>query len=707
MTSSFFSKHEKPEEKTMLEKGYTPMKKIVNPMQQSLIRCSGSDGVGNRIRTISNMGRWLLSAVLVLALNLGAWSISTVWAATITVTNSNDSGPGSLRQAIADASEDDTITFDGDYTITLISNLTIDKNLTIDGETRTITISGNDTVRCFHVFTNIHATFNHLTITHGRTITPEIYSHPVGGGIKIEEGAVVTLTNSVIDSNTATYYDADWDFYYGHGGGIFNLGTLTVSGTTFSNNVASASSGYVSGSGGAIHNRGTLSVSDSTFTGNAAESGGAIYSSSGTTLIVENSTFTGNSAPCGGGAISGRGMTTVSGCTISDNLSPGDWCEGGAAGIDNNGGIMTVSDSTISGNIGVSNAGGFTNYEGELTVTDSAIYNNTTGGVGGGIYNWWNATLTVQSCAIYSNTAEWGGGGIYSGPESAQLFLINNTISGNSADYGGGIYNSGVLTVTNNTLTSNAADVNGGGLYNKDATPTVSNSILWGNTAPDSGPQIFNSSTTGPTISHSDIQGSGGSGAGWDSTLGTDGDDNLDDDPLLGPLVDNGGPTLTQALSDGSPAIDTADAGTCPATDQRGVPRPIGTGCDIGAFEYGFGEVLFHPVTYDDNGATSGTAPADQTKIYNLALTLATNSGGLARTGYTCSGWNTAANGSGIHYDEGAAYTTNAALILYAEWTAASPIAIPTLSEWGIIFFALLMAGIAMVFIGKRKKTAA
>jgi uncharacterized repeat protein (TIGR02543 family) len=79
-----------------------------------------------------------------------------------------------------------------------------------------------------------------------------------------------------------------------------------------------------------------------------------------------------------------------------------------------------------------------------------------------------------------------------------------------------------------------------------------------------------------------------------------------------------------------------------------------------------------YSVTYNANGATSGTAPATQTKTHNVALTLATNSGNLARTGYTFAGWNTAANGSGTNYAAGASYTGNANLSLFARWTANS-----------------------------------
>ncbi len=80
---------------------------------------------------------------------------------------------------------------------------------------------------------------------------------------------------------------------------------------------------------------------------------------------------------------------------------------------------------------------------------------------------------------------------------------------------------------------------------------------------------------------------------------------------------------------------------------------------------------ITYSVTYDANGATSGTAPMSQTKTHDVALTLATNSGGLLKTGYTFAGWNTAANGSGTNYAEGVSYAADAAIVLYAKWTGA------------------------------------
>jgi uncharacterized repeat protein (TIGR02543 family) len=103
-------------------------------------------------------------------------------------------------------------------------------------------------------------------------------------------------------------------------------------------------------------------------------------------------------------------------------------------------------------------------------------------------------------------------------------------------------------------------------------------------------------------------------------------------------------------------------------SENAGWIRFAGTGQDTTAYKVKTDPTTY-PVTYNANGATSGTAPASQTKTHDVALTLATNSGNLARTGYTFSGWNTAADGSGTAYGAGGTYTANAAVTLYARWT--------------------------------------
>lgn len=148
--------------------------------------------------------------------------------------------------------------------------------------------------------------------------------------------------------------------------------------------------------------------------------------------------------------------------------------------------------------------------------------------------------------------------------------LVNVTLSGNSADLGGALYNDGRTGGTSN--------------------PTLSGVVLWGDSA-GVGAEVYNDQAT-PTLAYSVVEGSGGSGVmTWDSSLGTDGGGNRDADPVLGPLQDNGGVTETMALGPGSSAIDTGDDGLCPATDQRSVARPQdgdGDGvahCDVGAYE--------------------------------------------------------------------------------------------------------------------------
>jgi predicted outer membrane repeat protein len=195
-------------------------------------------------------------------------------------------------------------------------------------------------------------------------------------------------------------------------------------------------------------------------------------------------------------------------------------------------------------------------------VTGSTFSGNSAN-AGGGI--WSRVTLDVTDSTFSGNTAEGSGGGISS---SGMWSVTNSTFSGNhAADYGGAILNFGTLDVSNSTLSGNSASY-GGGISNYfHGTLTLQNTII----ADSTGGNCSNYSSL--------IDGSGN--LSWpDATC-----PGLNADPLLGPLQDNGGPTQTHALLPGSPAIDAALLANCPATDQRGVSRPQGPGCDIGAFE--------------------------------------------------------------------------------------------------------------------------
>ena len=265
---------------------------------------------------------------------------------------------------------------------------------------------------------------------------------------------------------------------------------------------------------------------------------------------------------------------------------------------------VTISGLTIqNGNVPTGQgAGGIMNW-GTLTLNNVVVKNNTVNGtdtsdVGGGIKNGGNgpATMTINNSTVTGNTADRGGGIFNAG--STTLFLNNSTISDNTAGGGGGITIYGTATLTNVTISGNTATGSAGGILN-EAIAALTNVTISGNTAhPAHGGGVTTSgaitlsnsivanSISGPncvgTITSKDYNLSS------DNTCGFAGTGDLNNtDPLLGPLQDNGGPTFTHALLSGSPAIDAGDPTHSIAFDQRGVTRPQGAHPDIGAFELG------------------------------------------------------------------------------------------------------------------------
>jgi hypothetical protein len=191
----------------------------------------------------------------------------------------------------------------------------------------------------------------------------------------------------------------------------------------------------------------------------------------------------------------------------------------------------------------------------------------------------------VTRSTFTNNVAtQWGGGAIGTCSEAV---VSNSTFYGNSAaegsydSVGGAIANAGPLTVINSTFSGNSG-YDGGGIYNNDyndkAWVLLQNSIVA-------------NSTLGANC-YGDITDGGGNLSYPDTSCG-----GINVDPLLGPLQDNGGPTLTMAADPESPAIDAAADGTCTSVDQRGVVRPQGEHCDIGAVEEApFTLELFWPI---------------------------------------------------------------------------------------------------------------
>jgi uncharacterized protein YcfL len=216
--------------------------------------------------------------------------------------------------------------------------------------------------------------------------------------------------------------------------------------------------------------------------------------------------------------------------------------------------------------------GGIWNVSGSPTLQNLILRDNT-GTHGGGMYSAgqsdFPSTPSLNNIVFTNNLAS-AGGGMHNAIESNSS-LTNVTFSDNSAAWGGGMYNEdNSPTLTNVTFSENSAGMGGGIYNNQGSVATIYNSILYGN----SGGQITNISPSNANVIYSIVQ-NGYPGAG-----------NLVEDPLLGPLQDNGGFTPTMALEVGSRALDAGNDANCPATDQRGVTRPQGSHCDIGAYEY-------------------------------------------------------------------------------------------------------------------------
>lgn len=312
---------------------------------------------------------------------------------------------------------------------------------------------------------------------------------------------------------------------------------------------------------------------------------------------------------------------TISGLTITDAYDDGSDTDIDGGGILNHG-TLTVANSIITDNETVNIGGGIATSFGVLTVIDSTISNNEA--TGGGGLNVVFGTLIVTNSTISDNAATNQGGGIdvnYLG----SLTMTNSTVSGNTAEIGGGVNNVGEATIVASTITANTAGFWGGGIANFDlldenapTTLTLTASIVAGNSLSDNveaeGPDIYGPVTTATYSLIGDDTASTGLTDGVDGNIV--GTEVSLVDPMLGPLADNTGPTMTHALLSGSPAIDHIPALDCAVdTDQRGVTRPQGVACDIGAFEvlvYYFQACLYAgsltQVGYVGNSTTSTLA---------------------------------------------------------------------------------------------------
>lgn len=472
----------------------------------------------------------------------------------------------SLREAIMAANTDtavgdapageadgDTISFDagnpitggGIDSITLLSPLQISDDVSITGNAdilsgTTTTITGGDAAQLFIVDASAGAgettavSFTDLVLTEALAAS--------GAALQIAAGSTVTLTDVDVTDSVTTGGDA------GMGGAVFNDGSLTISGGTFSGNAASG----MAGSGGALLSNGMLTVSDTSFENNTANraggavelggsssssftdvtmsgnshvapmpgNGGALHISGSGTATLSGGTYDNNTAGSEGGALwnSAGAMTITGAASFSGNEALGSAADNGGGALFNNGGTLSVDGATLDGNAasGAAGSGGaIFNNGGTLTVTNSTISNNTANRAGGGIED--NAadtptTVVLQATDFTGNsvsgiddagTITAGNGGAVHITGNGTFTADGGTVSGNTAfAEGGGFWNgSGSMALSGVSFDANAAngddaDNGGGALFNKGGVITLDlDTSITGNTAlgvSGSGGGIFN-----------------------------------------------------------------------------------------------------------------------------------------------------------------------------------------------------------------------
>ena len=399
----------------------------------------------------------------------------------------------------------------------------------------TVIIDGNHSDRVFHLLSGAQLTLIGLTIQHGQ---PDGAAN--GGGILTEIGTRLTISNSHIFSNSAV-----------SGGGLYGSGRVTLT----DSQVAENSGGGLVNMGGLFTLKNVEILRNSGGYGLSNQGQGALTFTGG--LIADN---------VGGGLYNGGAQATITGATLRGNSEHGGAVNTGAGPTH-----LTISDSLLISN--TAPAGGGLLNEGvgaSVGIYRTRLSGNLATGSGGGLFN--NGTMSVHDSTLDHNQARAGGGLHHFG---GNLSLLNDTLSQNAAsDNGGGLYNGSSAVLNAVTLAQNQAGGQGGNIFVDEAQLSIQNSIVAqaaaGSNCAQSGGFVTSLGHNLESANSCHFMAAG---------------DLPNSNPRLGLLQNNGGPTPTQALLTGSPAIDAG--ANCPATDQRGLPRPQGPACDIGAFEEG------------------------------------------------------------------------------------------------------------------------
>lgn len=503
-------------------------------------------------------------------------------ATTLTVTNCDDAGPGSLRDLVASAVDGDIIDMQS-LTCSTISltggkvQTAYDISLVGPGE-NALTIDGNNNGYVLE-------TYGSLSIE-GVTIANGSSSDGFGGCVSVMQD--LTLRNSTITGCRA----GDGTNSAAYGAGVNVRGDLSMQSSTISNSHAEA---HEYSFGGGAYVGGVAFILDSTISTSSSSAqidaayGGGIFAGDvvfmGGSQVLDNGVSSADGIAYGGGIESRVGVFVLAKSTISGNAAHSDaaWSYGGGINISGIDGGVILANSAITGNSVTANcdycyiSGGGVRVTGQINVYDSAITDNH-----------------VISSSASSGKASGGGLFTWPGNSDGTQILVNSTVSGNSAIGGQGGYGKGgglyaydsPVGLYNSTVTSNHASTSGGGaVVGTGGTydSRFESSIVAGNEAP------INADVASFLDSVITIDGSHNMIRSWSPRI-TLPFDTSNADPQLLPLADNGGFTKTHAIAECSPAIDAGLNGDSLDWDQRGEPytRESGAGTDIGAFEYQF-----------------------------------------------------------------------------------------------------------------------
>jgi hypothetical protein len=484
---------------------------------------------------------------------------------------------------------------------------------------------------------------------------------PRGNGGAVSNAGTMTVVSSTIAGNQAAsgggIYNADSltivdtalaGNQAGIGGAIYNVGTLILNGLTISNNQGSVL-------GGGLYNSGTLAAAGSTFASNRTSGndgqngtsgqldsnfapgytcgsggggggggggglGGGLFTTSGTVLLT-NCTFFGNISNGGQGGNGAGGGSYKTDPTGSDQPEGGTGGDGGGIG-DGAGGIGgqwgDFSDpfppggngDGTNGGVGAMAAGGGGGGGSTLgqSGTPGTLGHGGSGGLGGGNGGWGGmgsqvGQLEEGETGYGGNGGSGWGAGIFA--KDANLVIVNCTITANTCAGGTG----GTPSFADEPFLGGQPGLGiGGGIYNNSASVTLVNTIIAANGASDASPDLVGAFTSSGFNLIGNNQGA--------TNLSINDFQNVSAN--LGPLQDNGGPTLTCVPQPGSLAIGYGSSTGAPPTDQRGVPRPQGGAVDIGAVQ----SVTTAPVYIDPSISTvvgfSVTAIFDSTNAYRV-----------------------------------------------------------------------------------------